>query len=136
MDSASSLLVDLSDDKAVIKGLLLLQDSLRRKEDVQRISNELLRLFHACMEMSDVTRHTVALTMILQRFTDVRLFLSFPFLPSSLNFFVLQYCKVFGLAARVHVGSGAPFAALVSLLQGSRGMVHFFDISGLLNFVE
>lgn len=117
MDAAAPLLSDVHNEKAVVRGLVMLGEALRRKQDVQRVSNQLLRcasavaraptcslassVFHSVRELPASSQSPVVLAMLLQRFTE--------------------YCRLFQLAARVHIGTGAPFAALVPMLQSARG---------------
>lgn len=79
------------------------------------------------------TRSDVVMAMILQRLTGnagLYFFISFP--HSYPFFFRKEYCKIIGLSARVHVGSGAPFASVVLMLQSHK--VHI--LSAALDLVS
>lgn len=99
---ALNLLSNLSEESNCISGLVLLGDCLKRKEDVQKVSNELLRVLHGVMEMSAEARSIPVLVTLLQKLS--------------------LYAKA-GLSARVHVGSGAPLATVLQLLQSEYASV-------------
>ncbi len=69
MKRAEAYLGDLNDHQAVVTALVLLGDALRQKEDVQQVSNELLRVFHELLEGGAFARRfakTSGLTSTLQ----------------------------------------------------------------------
>ena len=104
VDKATPFLANIEDESALIRGLALLGDSLRRNHDIQALSNELLRLWHLLHDLPSSSQSPIVVTLLCQRLTE--------------------YCEAYEVAARVHTGSGAPFASIVPYLRAVRGMAH------------